>query len=71
MLLTMTKMFKDKNQVKWGRWSITTDHVFTVESLRFINETVMHNPNRRLFPDQLKEHAYFKIDLSQKTTIHG
>ena len=42
MMLTMAKMFKDRNQVKWGRWCISSDLDFTVEGLRFINETVMY-----------------------------
>lgn len=69
MMLTMAKMFKDRNQVKWGRWCISSDLDFTVEGLRFINETVMYDPNRRAFPDQLKDHPYFQCDVSQKKTI--
>ena len=63
MLLTAKQIFSDEIEYYKGKWSIATDIPYSIEALRFVNETVMYDPGRRSFPDKLVEHPYLKCNL--------
>ena len=65
MMLTASHIFHSGKQKASGKWFISTEIDYSVECLRFLNETVMHDRERRPFPDKLRDHPYFKCDLSQ------
>ena len=58
-----------KTQKTSGKWYIRTDIDYSVEALRFLNETVVYDRERRPFPDRLADHPYFKCDLSHQVTV--
>ena len=43
----------------------------SIESIRFITETVTYYMEKRLFPDQLIDHRYFQVDVTQLPTIRS
>ena len=62
-------MFNTETQEKWGKWYINRYANYSVEALRFIQETVLFNKDLRLEATQLIEHDYFKSDLASLGTI--
>ena len=69
MMLTASHIFHNEKQKASGKWFIGTETDYSVECLRFLNETVMYDRERRPFPDKLRDHPYFKCDLSQQMSI--
>ena len=59
MLLTFNNLFNDFNKLMEGTWSISTDLDYSIEGLRFLNEIIQFDKERRPFPDQLTSHPYF------------
>ena len=62
-------MFNTDTQEKWGKWFINRYANYSVEALRFIQETVLFNKELRPDAMQLQEHDYFKRDLASLGTI--
>ena len=69
MMLTASHIFHNETQKTSGKWYIRTDIDYSVEALRFLNETVVYDRERRPFPDRLVDHPYFRCDLSHQATI--
>ena len=69
MLIALDYMFDTKNQPQQGKWCISTNLNYSIEALRFINETVQFDRGRRQFPNKLVDHPYFKYDVSKQQTI--
>lgn len=68
MLFTAKKILNDEVQYIKGKWSIAIDIHYSIESLRFLNQTVMINPGHRSYLDQLVEHHYLKCNLKDLTS---
>ena len=51
MLLTKQLIFKTNSQHANGIWEISTEIPYSIEFLRFVNETVLYDPSIRPFPD--------------------
>ena len=62
-------MFNKDTQERWGKWFINRYANYSVEALRFIQETVLFNKELRPDAMQLQEHDYFKRDLASLGTI--
>ena len=63
-LLNGALMFSNDIQERWGKWYINKYANYSIEALRFIHETVLHNKELRLEAEQLQEHDYFRCDLT-------
>ena len=66
MLIALDYMFDTKNQPQQGKWCISTNLNYSIEALRFINETVQFDRGRRQFPNKLVDHPYFKTDVTKQ-----
>ena len=70
MLIALDYMFDTKNQPSQGKWCISTNLDFSIEALRFINETVQYDRERRPFPNKLIDHPYFKINQTKQKAVN-
>ena len=64
-LITLRNMFADSKQHSTGKWFIQGEADYSIECLRFINELVQFDRDRRPFPDKLLEHPYLKVNLHE------
>ena len=51
MLLTFQNLFSSLDQLQKGEWSISTDLDYSIEALRFLNEILTSDKQRRPYPD--------------------
>ena len=51
MLLTYQNLFNSLDQLESGEWSISTDSDYSIEALRFLNEILTSDKQKRPFPD--------------------
>ena len=69
MLLTSSNVFLNSEQFNQGTWSISTELNYSIECLRFMNETLQFDKELRPFPDALKDHPYLRCNLHTQLTI--
>lgn len=69
MLITCAVPFQTEVARDNGVWSLPLNLDVSIETLRFLNETIQYNPKFRPFPDQLMAHPYFDVDLSQANPV--
>ena len=62
-------MFSDSQQHATGKWYISAELEYSIECLRFINELVQYDRDRRPFPDKLMKHSYLKCDLNETILV--
>ena len=70
MLLTARMMFQSEEQLKKGTWQLTNLDC-SAELVRFISETVVYDREKRPFPDKVKDHPYFSVDVDKAPTIRS
>ena len=70
MLIALDYMFDTKNQPSQGKWCISMSLDYSIEALRFINETVQYDRERRPFPNKLLDHPYFKINQAKQKAVN-
>ena len=70
MLLNSTWMFRTDEELHNAKWSMNNLDC-SIESIRFITETVTYYMEKRLFPDQLIDHRYFQVDVTQLPTVRS
>ena len=68
MLLTSDLMFRTEEELEKAKWSMKNLDC-SIESIRFISETVTYYMERRPYPNQVKDHRYFEVDLTKIPTI--
>ena len=68
MLLTSDWMFKTHANLHKAKWSISNLEC-SIEIIRFICDTVTYYMEKRPWPDSVKDHPYFKVDLAKLPTI--
>ena len=69
MLLASRNVFLSEDQFDSGIWSISTELDYSIECLRFLNETLQYGKELRPFPDALKDHPYLRCNLNTQLTI--
>ena len=55
MLLNLECMFKTKGQLHRAKWSVSNLD-YSIESLKFISDTVRYDKEKRPFPNSVKDH---------------
>ena len=70
MLLTGRLMFQSAEELKKGTWPLTNLDC-SVELVRFISETVVYDREKRPFPDKVKDHPYFSVDVDKAPKIRS
>ena len=68
-LITLSNMFSDSKQHATGKWSISAEADYSIECLRFINELVLFDRERRPFPDRLLDHPYLRCNLKDTQLV--
>ena len=68
-LITLQNMFADAKQHEAGKWCISAEADYSIECLRFINELVLYERERRPFPDKLLLHPYLKCNIKEATLV--
>ena len=64
MLLTCAVPFQTEGDRDNGIWYLPLDIDYSIETVRFLNETIQYNPKFRPFPDQLTVNPYLRADLT-------
>ena len=68
MLLDSKCMFETVDQLYYGKWFMRNLDC-SIESLRFICDTVQYDRERRPTPENVKNHQYFSVNLLKVPTI--
>ena len=70
MLLTGRLMFQSEEELKKGTWPLTNLEC-SAELVRFITETVVYDREKRPFPDKVKDHPYFSLNVDRAPQIRS
>ena len=70
MLHTGRLMFQNEEQLNKGIWSLTNLDC-SAELVRFITDTVAYDREKRPFPDKVKDHPYFSVDVDRVPSIRS
>ena len=71
MLLTCAVPFQSERNRDSGIWFLPLKHDISIETVRFLNETILYNEKLRPFPDQLLECPYMSSDVSDAKPVRS
>ena len=72
MLLTCAVPFQSEQNRDSGIWFIPLKYDISIETMRFLNETMLFEEKLRPFPDQLLKHPYIMTsDVTDARPIRG
>ena len=72
MLLTCAVPFQSEQNRDSGIWYIPLKYDISIETMRFLNETMLFEEKFRPFPDQLLKHPYIMTsDVTDARPVRG
>ena len=71
MLLTCAVPFQSESNRDSGIWFLPLKYDISIETVRFLNETILFEEKFRPFPDQLLKIPYMTSDVTAARPVRG
>ena len=71
MLVTYAVPFQTEDNRDIGIWFVPLKHDISIETIRFLNETLLYESKLRPFPNQLAKNPYMNSDVSNAKPVRS